>query len=98
MKHQLGKYMAADGLTKGTTEALTILQKFLHSNRLGTHGVETTKLDDKVATKLNQAYLAGRIHPNNISIEFIDKVAMMTHLEMVGLAGVSQYTNYQFPF
>ena len=98
MKHQLGKYMAADGLTKGTTEALTILQKFLHSNRLGTHGVETTKLDDKVATKLNQAYLAGKIHPNNLSIEFIDKVAMMTHLEMVGLAGVSQYTNYQFPF
>jgi hypothetical protein len=82
MFHQLGDYMAADGLTKATTVAKKALVDFLHSNQLGVKGVEMSKIQLGLERKLNKAYQLGTIHPNNLSVGFIDKLAQFVNAEV----------------
>ena len=98
MKHQLGKFMAADGLTKATTEALNVLVAFLHSNRMGAEGVEQQLLEPKVEEKLQRAFHAGKIHPHNVHENFIDALAQACHKEVTGQKVFPVYFNGQLPF
>ena len=83
MKHQLGEFIPADGLTKGTNQAQKALVDFLHSNRLGAEGVEVVKLDEKVENRLQAAYAAKKLHPNNLTTGFLEKLADAVHLKLV---------------
>jgi hypothetical protein len=91
MKHQLGDYMAADGLTKGTVVAQKALTQFLHTNLLGTKGVEMSKIELGVRRKLDSAYAARVIHPNNVSPEYLEKLAQHVNSEFVGVPPRSKF-------
>jgi hypothetical protein len=84
MKHQLGEYMAADGLTKATTVAQKVLIDLMTTNRLGTKGVNISKIEDGVRKRLQQAFTAKRLHPNNVSAALLDKFACTVNAEIVG--------------
>jgi hypothetical protein len=82
MKHQLGEFMAADGLTKATTVSMKALILFLQTNRLGTHGVGMSKMEREVEKKLQKAFATKVIHPNNLTFEYIDHLALAVNAEM----------------
>ena len=97
MKHQLGEFQAADGLTKYTTVANQILINFLNDNLLGTKGVEMTKLQRKVEKHLQSALNAKTIHMNNISAPLLECWADAYHAKMVGARSTGHfYKNQQF--
>ena len=76
--------MAADGMTKVSTQALKALMDFLHSNRLGDHGVDMVKIEKNVAGKIQKALAAKKIHPHNISTGWLDDLANAANLELTG--------------
>jgi hypothetical protein len=97
--HQLGEFMAADGMTKSTTVANKVLMNFLHTNRLGTHGVEMPQIEAGVKKRLNRAYAAKNIHPNNISAPYLENLARSVHVGFTGDPGSVQYdypTHFSF--
>ncbi|MAD43559.1 MAG: hypothetical protein CMH98_01015, partial [Oceanospirillaceae bacterium] len=83
MKHQLGQYMAADGMTKATNEALKPLLEFLNTNRLGAEGVDMPKVAKKVESRLARAFTAGKISRNNLTPTFLENLADAAHLEIL---------------
>ena len=83
MKHQLGQFMAADGMTKNTTEALQPLLEFLRTNRLGAEGVDMPKIAKKVESRLAKAFVAGKISLNCLNSNFLDNLADAAHLEIL---------------
>ena len=100
MKHQLGEYMAADGLTKATTVAQKVLLDFLFTNRLGTRGVEISKIEDGVRKRLEKGFMCKTLHPNNISSELLERIAQTVNAEVQG-TGKSIgmfYENGQYTF
>jgi hypothetical protein len=84
MKHQLGEYMAADGLTKATTQSQKALMQLLTDNRLGTKGVEISKIEDGVRKRLEKGFLTNAYHPNNISSQLIHNIAATVNTMIVG--------------
>jgi hypothetical protein len=84
MKHQLGEYMAADGLTKATTQSQKALMQFLRDNRLGTKGVEISKIEDGVRKRLEKGFLCKTLHPNNISHGLLNNIANTVNAMIVG--------------
>jgi hypothetical protein len=84
MKHQLGEYMAADGLTKATTVAQKVLLDFMSTGRLGTKGVNISKIEDGVRKRLEKAFACKTIHPNNLSFALLDKMANTVNAEITG--------------
>jgi hypothetical protein len=85
MKHQLGQFNAADGLTKATTVANDVLMQFLKSNRLGAKGVEMSKIEAAVSAKLTYAFERGKIHPNNLNETVINNIANAVNAQINGL-------------
>jgi hypothetical protein len=100
MKHQLGEFMAADGLTKGTVVAQKALIHFLQTNLLGTKGVEMSKIELGITRRLNKAYAAKTLHPNNVSMEYVDKIAQYVNAEIVGNSPLpgKMYSNCVFSY
>jgi hypothetical protein len=84
MKHQLGEYMAADGLTKATTQSQKALMQLLTDNRLGTKGVEISKIEDGVRKRLEKGFLTNAYHPNNVSSKLIHNIAATVNAMIVG--------------
>jgi hypothetical protein len=84
MKHQLGEYMAADGLTKATTQSQKALTQFIKDNRLGTKGVEISKIEDGVRKRLEKGFLARTLHPNNLSPALLNNIANTVNAILVG--------------
>jgi len=84
MKHQLGEYMAADGLTKATTQSQKALMQFIKDNRLGTKGVEISKIEDGVRKRLEKGFLARTLHPNNLSPALLNNIAKTVNAMIVG--------------
>ena len=83
--HQLGEYMAADGLTKNTNVALKVLLDFLHTNRLGDKGVGMSKIKKGVDSKIQQAFLVGKVTPENITAEYVDQIARVVNMDITGV-------------
>ncbi len=84
LQHQLGEYMAADGMTKATTVANKVLVNFLETNLLGAKGVEMVRIEKGVKSKLAHAFATGKIHPNNINDDFLNKLAQGVNASLVG--------------
>jgi hypothetical protein len=84
MKHQLGEYMAADGLTKATVQSQKALWQLIQDNRLGTKGVEVSKIEDGVRKRLEKGFLCKTLHPNNISAPLLEKMAQTVNAMLVG--------------
>ena len=91
MKHQLGQFMAADGMTKATNEALKPLLEFLETNRLGAEGVDMPKIAKKVESRLARAFTAGKIMPHSLDPIFIERLADAAHLEIINPEKNSKY-------
>ena len=89
--HQLGEFMAADGLTKNTTVANKVLMNFLLTNLLGAEGVDMVKITQGVKAKLAHAFAAHKIHPNNVQPEFIDKLAQAVNCDIRGVKTDGRY-------
>ncbi len=94
LKHQLGEYMAADGLTKATTVANKVLRNFLDTNILGAKGVDMVRIEREVSAKLVQAFAVGKIHPNNVSGEFVDHLAQAINCKIVGGLSDGRYVRF----
>jgi hypothetical protein len=84
MKHQLGEYMAADGLTKATVQSQKALWQLIQDNRLGTKGVEISKIEDGVRKRLEKGFLARTLHPNNLSPALLNNIANTVNAILVG--------------
>jgi hypothetical protein len=82
--HQMGEYMAADGMTKGTTVAQKVLVNFLNTNLLGAKGVEMSIIEEGVSKKLQRAFTLRKIHPNNVSARYLENLADAVNAEIVG--------------
>jgi hypothetical protein len=94
LRHQLGQFMAADGLTKNTTVANKVLWEFLMTNRLGDKGVDMVKVKEGVNAKLTAAFAAKALHPHNVAPELIDKLAQCVNHALSGVPHDGQYRRF----
>ncbi|MAD43610.1 MAG: hypothetical protein CMH98_01275, partial [Oceanospirillaceae bacterium] len=98
LKHQLGEYQAADGMTKNTQQALKPLWEYLQTNRLGAQGVGMSKIKKAVDAKLQKAYAAGKITTNTLSFTYLDNLARSANMEITGAIGTNPYRMFQGKF
>ena len=91
LTHQLGEYMAADGLTKATTAAQAALRNFLADNLLGEKGVEMSKIQRAVEKKLESAYAAKKMSLANLSAPYLEKLAQAANAESQGLTKMGKF-------
>jgi hypothetical protein len=99
MRHQLGEFMAADGMTKASNVAQSVLLKFLGDNMLGNTGVEMSKVKKGVQAKLQKAYACGKMCERNLTPKYLDNLAGAVNCEINGILWKGRcYEDNQYTF